>query len=125
MLVKNEMVSMDWEAKGFIETKKLGFIEAVHNYNGVAVAFRDGKIYTMIDDEGNRATFDELVKDSKNAVKSKDPDYPTFYEDYAEVYDGAEFTSLVGYLGLENFKQDMLQRLEDLSGYWEITEVEM
>lgn len=127
-VVRNNMVSMDWNADGFIETKSQGFISAVHSYtnsNGqaVPVAFRDGKIYTSLDEDDEVLSFDELVKEIKRAVKSKDSDYPEFYDSYVEIYD-SEFENL-GFLGLEDCVDDMKARLEDLSGYWEITEVPM
>jgi len=121
-VVQNNMVDMQWDADGFIETKKLGFISAVHNYNGVAVAFRDGKVYTHIDESGV-ISFKDLVGAIKSAVKEKDGDYPYFYEDYAEIYDGREFVEgTVSFLDIQEFKDDMLERLEDLGGYWIVTE---
>lgn len=121
-VVKNDFVGMEWNADGFIETKRLGFISAVHSYEGVAVAFRDGKIYTHIDENG-AISFTDLVKTIKTAVKEKDSDYPYFYEDYAEIYDGQEFSEgTLDFLGIAQFKDDMLKRIEDLSGYWVIIE---
>ncbi len=121
-VVQNDMVEMQWDADGFIETKKQGFISAVHKYDGVAVAFRDGKIYTHIGDQG-AISFKDLVSSIKSAVKTKDSDYPYYYEDYAEIYDGEEFAEgTLEYLGISDYKEDMLKRLEDLSGYWLIVE---
>lgn len=122
-VVKNNMVNMQWDADGFVETKKLGFISAVHSYDGVAVAFRDGKVYTHIDDNGDIISFKDLVGAIKDAVKSKDNDYPYFYEDYAEIYDGKDFVDdTVNLLGLDDDKDDILSRLNDLSGYWVVIE---
>lgn len=122
-VVQNNVVSMEWDADGFIETKKLGFISAVKNYGNVALAFRDGKVYTHIDEEGNVLPFKNLVSAIKQAVKEKDIDYPYFYEDYAEVFDGKDFEEgTLKYLGLSDCKEDILARLEDLSGYWIISE---
>lgn len=124
-IVKNNMVEMDWDADGFIETKKLGFISAVHRYGNIAVAFRDGKIYTHIDDCGETIDFNSLVGVIKDAVKTKDDDYPYFYEDYAEIYDGVEFDeSILNLLGIAEYKEDMEDRLNDLSGYWVVVESE-
>lgn len=125
-IVQNNMVEMDWDADGFIETKKLGFISAVHVYGGVAVAFRDGKVYTHIDDEGGVISFKDMVSTIKIAVKEKDVDYPYFYEDYAEIFDGQEFDEgVVNLLGLADSITDISNRLEDLSGYWVVTETSM
>lgn len=122
-LVKNDMVSMDWDADGFIVTKKIGLVAAVHNYNGVAVAFSEGKVYTMIDDDG-KYSFKDMVTVIKRAVKENDCDFPNYYDDYAEIYNG-EFTKSAEILGLTEFEEDILARLEDLSGYWSISETAM
>ncbi|MGV3076348.1 hypothetical protein ACEE21_14790 [Clostridium baratii] len=122
-VVKNSMVEMQWNADGFIETKRLGFISAVHQYGNVPVAFRDGKIYTHISEEGNVISFKDLVGAIKGAVKEKDADYPYFYEDYAEIYDGKDFVEgTINFLGIDDSKEDMLDRINDLSGYWVVTE---
>lgn len=124
-LVQNDMVDMQWNADGFIETKKLGFISAVHSYGNIAVAFRDGKVYTHIDEVGGLISFKDLVSEIKGAVRSKDGDYPYFYEDYAEIYDGIDFVdSTLNFLGIEDYREDILSRLEDLSGYSVVTESE-
>lgn len=121
--VKNNMVEMQWNADGFIETRRLGFISAVHQYGNVSVAFRDGKIYTHISEDGSVISFKDLVREIKGAVKEKDADYPYFYEDYAEIYDGKDFVDgTLNFLGIEDNKQDMLDRLDDLGGYWVVTE---
>lgn len=115
-VVKNNVVSMEWDADGFIETKKLGFVSAIHVYNGIPLAFRDGKIYTHIDEDGV-ISFKDFVSTIKSAIKSDDNDYPTFYEDYVEIYDGAEFEE--EFLKDNNIpKEDLVARLEDLGGYW-------
>lgn len=125
-IVQNNVVEMDWNADGFIETKKLGFISAVHNYGNVPVAFRDGKVYTHVDETGDIISFKDLVNTIKAAVKEKDADYPYFYEDYAEIFDGESFADgTLRYLGIEEYKSDMLNRLEDLSGYWVVVESSM
>jgi len=129
-LVQNDMVSMDWNANGWVETKKAGFIAAVHTYDSekeegkkVAVAFKAGKAYAHIDEDGNDLSFTDTVSVIKKNYK--DHDYPEFFEDYAEIYDGQEFTGVVGFLGIENAKEDILARLEDLSGYDMVEESEM
>lgn len=122
-VVRNNVVEMDWDADGFVESKKEGFISAVHRFDGVAVAFRDGKVYTHIDEDGGAISFKDLVSSIKSAAKEKDSDYPYFYEDYAELFDGQEFNEeTLVHLGIEDHKDEMLKRLEDLSGYWIITE---
>ena len=126
-VVKNSVVNMEWNADGFVETKKQGFISAVHQYDGVAVAFRDGKIYTHMGDDLEPIGFEDLVSEIKGAVKSKDVDYPYFYEDYLEIYSGKEFSDkALELLHIDaSHKEDMLKRLEDLSGYWYVVESSM
>lgn len=125
-VVKNNVVKMDWDADGFVETKSRGFISAVHLYNDKAVAFRDGKIYTHISDDGEVIGFQDLVGEIKGAVKSKDGDYPYFYADYAEIFDGKEFSEpILSSLGIAEYKDDMLARLKDLDDYWVMVETEM
>lgn len=124
-VVQNDMVAMDWDAAGFVETKKAGFISAVHRYGDVAVAFRDGKVYTHVMEDNSVISFANLVDSIKTAHKQKDGDYPAFYEDYAEIYDGLEFhESTLEFLGIAEYKEDILARLEDLSGYWYVQESE-
>ena len=123
--VNNGIVEMDWDAEGFIESKKLGFISAVHSYDGVAVVFRDGKIYQHVED-GEPLSFVELVDTIKSCVKSKDPDYPYYYDDYFEIYDGTSFSQpALELLGLEDKQDDMLARLKDLGAYNEMVEEAM
>lgn len=122
-VVKNDIVSMDWNADGFIMTKKEGFISAVHQYGDVAVAFRDGKAYTHSDEEEGNISFAGMVKAVKDAVKSKDVDYPFFYDDYIEIFDGRDFNECnVSVLGLDSEVDDIKARLEDLGGYWQVIE---
>lgn len=114
---------MEWDANGFIETKKEGFISAVHRYGNVAVAFRDGKIYTHVLDDGGFISFEDMVASIKSAYKSNDSDYPYFYDDYVELFDGEEFSNTEA-VGLQEYEDDMLKRIKDLSGYWYVEETE-
>lgn len=123
-VVKNNVVSMDWNAEGFIDHKREGFIAAVHQYGNTGVAFKDGVIYTFVDDEGAYG-FQDLVSDIKKAVKEKDGDYPTYYQEYVEIHDGENFTDNLEALGLEEYADDMIARLKDLSDYWVFEETPM
>lgn len=123
-LVSNNFVSMDWDSDGFVDSKKNGFIAAVHKYGDTVVAFYEGKIYTHLNSEGTKSSLSmkDFVKVIKqNLVRKPDYDYPNYYEDYAEIYDGAEFNDcLADTLGLTEYKEDMIARLQDLSGYWQV-----
>lgn len=124
-VVRNSIVSMDWDADGFIESKRLGFISAVHCYGDVPVAFRDGRVYTCVDGSGSVISFGDMVKEIKNAVKSKDSDYPYYYEDYAEIYDGMEYDyDVLEFLGIRDYVDDISLRLKDLGEYWSVVESE-
>lgn len=125
-VVKNNVVNMQWDAEGFIETKKLGFVSAVHCYGDVPIAFRDGKVYTHFSGDEGVISFKDLVSSIKNAVINKDSEYPYFYDDYTEIFDGQEFEEgNVALLELSEFIEDIKARLNDLSEYWEIEEVPM
>lgn len=125
-LVKNNVVELDWNAEGFIESKKEGFISAVHLYGEVAVAFRDGKIYTHISEDGECIGFDSLVATIKSAFKEKDYDYPMYYEDYVEIFNGESFEDdILESLNLTECKADMDNRIADLEGYWFEEEVNL
>ena len=55
MFIKNAVVTMDWEAEGFFETKKDGFVAAVHIYETekftCPVIFKGGVACMIWDDE--------------------------------------------------------------------------
>lgn len=126
-VVKNDVVEMPWNVDGFIESRKDGFVAAVHSYNGVPIAFKEGKAYTHADDDGEIIGFKDLVSVIKRASKERDSDYPEFYDDYVEIYDGCDFTNegFMEYHGILDCKDDILARLQDLSGYWVIEEESM
>lgn len=126
-VVQNDIVSMDWDADGFIESKKAGFIAALQTYNGIAVVFKDGKIYTHILDDGTAMDAKSLVSAIKKAVKEDDSDYPEYYDDYVELFDGKEFEeNNLSHFGIDlSNEADMLARLKDLDNYWNIVESAM
>lgn len=112
--VNNGIVEMDWNVDGFIE-KGGDLVAAVHDYNGVAVAFKDGKIYQHVEN-GEPLSFKDFVSTIKSCYK--DGDYPYYYDDYCEIYDGVNFVDgVVDILGLGDYKEDMLNRIKDLEDY--------
>ena len=123
-LVRNGIVKMDWNADGFLESRKDGFISAVKDYNGIGVAFKEGKAYTLVSEEGEKYTFQEVVEEIKRAYKKKDGDFPEFYDTYVEIYDGREFSNTEA-LGIQEFEEDILNRLKDLEDYWAYEEETM
>lgn len=128
--VVNDYVAMDWEHAGFLETKSNGFVAAVHEYDGIPVAFTEKSIYVMVDeDEDGELTpwdFKTLVTSIKKAVRGKDYAFPEDYEEYGELYDGVEFNEeFMEMLGLSGYLEDMEKRREDLSGYFYVVEENM
>ena len=122
-LVKNNCVEMDWDVDGFINPKSRGFVAAVHDYNGVAVAFYEGTIFIHLTEDGKPALpLKAFAKFINKKHKEQDIDYPEYYEDYALLYDGGDFNEeLLDTLGIAEFKDDMLSRIKDLSLYWDET----
>lgn len=125
--VKNDVVSMDWDAKGFIEIKRgkaTKFIAAVHVYDKVPVIFKDGVAYTHFDK--SVISFNDAVACIKEAVKDKDVDYPENYDDYVVLLEGSTlYDSNLELLGILDYKEDISHRLDDLSGYWHTVEMPM
>lgn len=124
--IKNEIVKMLWDAEGFFESKSDGFIAAVHIYNGkkgdIAVMFKDGKAFVLIDPDTDMPTtredlFAVTAECHKVGVNIEDE-----YEDsYAELCNGADYNlKCLEYYGLSSEDgEDILNRLNDLSVYWE------
>lgn len=132
MFVKNAVVTMDWDAEGFFETKKDGFVAAVHIYETekceCPVIFK-GNIACMIWDNETEApaTRDELKKAFAEIVKD-DPEAPIeeyFPDDYIELSNGAEVFEDVAdfYQFTEEQRKDILARVSDILRYY-VTEEE-
>lgn len=117
-LVRNDFVYMNWDVDGFIEFKGLGFDSAIHVYDGKPVVFHDGRIYIWLNSNDEVAEFSEIVKEIKKAHKAKDLSFPEEYENYIELYDGVDFNEVaIGIYKLEDHKEDMLARNDDLGCY--------
>lgn len=128
-LIKNDVVSMDWEADKFYETKK-GFVAAVKEYsteNGVVpVIFQDNIAYLLVNENGSVFSTDECAKAIKDIHKNGGEPEDLYEENYIEL----GRTAVVGdgedaahYNGLSDEDiADINNRLDDLSGYWTIFE---
>ena len=134
MLVKNAVVTMDWEAEGFFETKKDGFVAAVHIYETdkcVCPVIFKGSVACMIWDSETEApaTRDELKKVFAEIVKD-DPEAPIdeyFPDDYVELSNGVEVYEDVAdfYQFTDEQKEDILNRVRDIMRYYVVEEERM
>lgn len=126
--VKNAVVNMPWEVENFYESKVNGFVAAVHNYEidgvTVGVAFQDGCAYVMPDDNGGYKVGKALERD---IVVSGKEGY-SLMDYFGE--DGCYLIAVAGglvdsgeCLGLsEDDVTDIINRINDLSGYYQIEE---
>lgn len=118
--IKNDVVKMDWDAATFYESRKNGFMAAVHVYetrNGVVpVMFKDWHAFLLIDTEnGKPATSDELAAALKDCFDND----MNIEEAYEECYVELDDEGTAAYYGLTSEDLvDIEQRLKDLSGYW-------
>lgn len=134
MFIKNAVVTMDWEAEGFFETKKDGFVAAVHIYETekftCPVIFKGGVACMIWDDETEApATREELKKVFAEIVKD-DPEAPIeeyFPDNYIELSNGAEVFEDAAefYQFTEEQKEDILNRVRDIMRYYVTEEEEM
>lgn len=136
--VKNAVVKMDWDAEGFYESKKeQSFIAAIHtyttDYGEVPVIFMNGKACILWDPDYrrpvNRDEFTELLHDLVE-------DYGTEFsfeeleetaEAYIEVSTGGSVDDDVAaeYMLTPEIEDDIIARIDDLAGYFEIEEEDM
>lgn len=133
-LIQNDVVSMDWEATHFFETKK-GFYAAFHVYeteNGdVPVCFQDQVAYILLDEDRDYAPADpekltQLITQMYKEGEIPEDMYPDTYLELGRVMVDGEGADLAMSKGLtaEDIK-DINDRLNDLSGYWAIVEEPM
>lgn len=131
-LIKNDVVSMDWEAEQFFETKE-GFVAAIREYQtekgNVAIIFQDKVAYLLLDEDNNPASVEDCSEAIKNIYKeglSAEDLYPDSYVELGTTVvldDGADTAR---YYGLSDGDiEDINKRLDDLSGYWAIIEQSM
>ena len=131
-LIKNDVVSMDWEADRFFETKDC-FVAAIQLYpterGDIAVIFQDKTAYLLLDVDNNPAS----VEDCSEAVKSIFKEGLSAEDMYEESYIELGNTVVYGD-GIDTAKnygltdediQDINNRLDDLSGYWAVIEQSM
>lgn len=131
-LIKNGIVNMDWDAEGFYESHESGFIAAVHIYdtpNGdLAVCFKDNRAFIILDLENEETVSREgLYKIIRAEAVDGDDISECYPDEYVQLGDIVSVDEEVADVyGLsEADQQDILERLNDLSTYWEVEEVEM
>lgn len=123
--IKNEFVEMPWEADGFFESKKNGFLGACHTYSGskgdVVVMFANTRAFILLGEDDKPAGVDDYFEAAKQANAAG-----AFMSDYFEdlridlsdsVSVDEENLELYGLSSEDG--EDILNRLKDLSGYWE------
>lgn len=131
LMIKNDVVKMPWEADGFFESKKDGFIGACHVYDtekgSLAVMFKDRHAFILLDENDEPAGledyFDAIKECHKQGINVED----YFSEVYVELSDAAsvdEDTLAIYGLTPEDGK-DILARLQDLWEYWQEYTVDM
>lgn len=128
-IIDNGMVSMQWNADCFYESRSKGFMGAVNRYDGsrgeLPVLFHERKAYLLTNDEGDILEEDEIAMALKELLEADD-----LIEDYYEgncivLADMAGVDEqLVSKYGLKEFSDDIEKRLADLSGYWEEVETD-
>ena len=125
-VVRNDVVSLDWDAEGFVQHKKEGFIGCTFETGGVDVLFIDQNAVLVVDEEGNPFSKNEIVDMLKSAVKDGDSPWDVVVEPgyipMGKIYiDDDGSTSIRMEENLSGYDIDMdeiKRRLEDLAGYW-------
>ena len=132
-LIRNNVVQMDWDAETFYESKKNGFIAAIHQYEGsdgsqVPVVFSNQKAFLLVDDEtGEPASVKEIFEALQYANKLNEPIDEVCVDNYVELSNSVtvEEDTMVAYgISLE-YADDIINRLDDLSGYYAVIEEEI
>lgn len=125
VFIRNGIVNMPWEADGFFESKKNGFLGACHVYSGekgdIAVMFSDKHAYILLDVNDEPAGVEDYFEAVKEANKAGSSAYVYFEDVCIEFSNGVESDDdVLAIYGLSHEDgEDMCKRLEDLSAYWQ------
>lgn len=128
-VIKNDVVSMEWLADNFFESRNAGFIAAVNVYEtekgSVSVIFKDKKAFFLIDSEtatpaSAKDISDAIIDCFKDEVELEDE----FEDCYVELGNCIVTEEDIAHnYGLTDEDiADINNRLDDLSGYWEVVE---
>lgn len=124
-LIINDKVSMEWEKRGFY-VKKGTFYFASKEYTigeeKVCVFFTTDMAFIFFDDNGNFGLKDMMQFAQKDGnISNRFPcDYDDNYSVVARPYVGESGfvnNKLVEELGLEEYVEDIIKRVKDLSDY--------
>ena len=131
-VIKNEIVSMEWNADLFFESKSAGFVAAINVYetpNGqVPVVFQENKIFTLLDEDTNAVAsvsdIARVIKDCFNAQALIEDEFEDVYVEFG--YGAVDDVGIAENFGLSDEDiADMDNRIKDLSGYWGVIEEDM
>lgn len=128
-LIKNSVVSMDWYADRFYETRADGFFGAEQDYatpNGnVAVGFTQNQAFILSDGEGGIGEHEDILKCLKDCLEYEEQPWEGEYEAMCVVLDSGGFDMLRDDFGFtEDQIKDIQDRLADLSGYYYVETVD-
>lgn len=127
-LVKDDVVKMDWESEHALYLKNpisptgKMFVFAGKEYTNklgkvIPVIFQVGLAYVWA--ENGDTTDLWSIKELKNwCKKNVDYSFPTGYMEYIPLVTGEGLnTTFLQELGLEEYSEDILHRLDDIAGY--------
>lgn len=133
-LVTNNVVKMEWEKSGWLQTsarngKKSVFIMASRDYETehfgtVSVIFRPDTAFLFIDEAGTPDEDIWSARDLMASLKEEVPGgFPVMCEQYVPIIESGETecdeVTLETY-GLLEYKEDIERRLEDIAPYGEL-----
>lgn len=128
-VIKNDYVDMKWDAEGFYESKKNGFVGAVWIYgegdDARPVCFHNGKAFLLVDEDGycSRDTIEDALREANNGVEDIEDMFEEYYVDLGNLsYLNDDVLEMHG---LSEYAEDIEARLDDLSCYWETVEEDM
>lgn len=129
-LVKNAIVNMDWEVENFFEHKADEcFVAATQDYitndgETITVIFMIGRAFILNDENGSPISHDDFVPLLKKITDKYGSDFlPDEIDETADGYvelstGGSVDSDMAEYFGLDaEVCLDIVERLEDLSGY--------
>lgn len=124
-LIKNDFVSMDWDADWFLESHENGFVGAIWTYDGskgeVPVCFHEKEAFILVDEDGCVFDKERIKKCFAEVNRAGDIMRDYFEENYVclgSVSSGIdEDNCMLWGLSMED-AQDIANRLGDVSCYW-------
>lgn len=127
-VIKNDYVTMEWDADLFFESKTKGLVAAIQMYpaegkEDVPVVFMDKKAFILVDaDTSQSCTVSEVINGIKECFKAGDTMEDYFPDNYIQITDGFDQNVVaLRYQGIsEDCMSDIKARLADLTnGYWQ------